>query len=85
MTKRLQVMFDDEELSELRRIAKGRKMTLAEWVRQTLCAAQRQEPLGDASRKLDVIRRASRHEFPTAEIETMVEETERGYLERPSR
>jgi hypothetical protein len=33
MTKRLQVMFDDEELSELRRIAKGRKMTLAEWVR----------------------------------------------------
>lgn len=69
----------------MQRIARARKMTVAEWVRQTLRAARRREPLGDASRKLDVIRRASKHAFPTADIDEMLGEIERGYLDRPAR
>lgn len=79
MTKRLQVLLEEDELRELRRVARARHLTVAEWVRQTLRAARRQEPLGDASRKLAVIRRAATHGFPTADIDVMLEEIERGY------
>ena len=54
-------------------------MTIAEWVRQALAAARRYEPLGDAGKKLDVIREAARHEYPTADIDEMLREIERGY------
>jgi hypothetical protein len=54
-------------------------MTIAEWVRQALAAARRYEPLGDAGKKLDVIREAARHEYPTADIDEMLRQIERGY------
>lgn len=85
MAKRLQVLLEEAELRDLQRVARAHKMSVAEWVRQTLRAARRREPLGDASRKLDVIRRASRHSFPTTDIDAMLAEIERGYLERPAR
>lgn len=81
MTKRLQVLLDERELRELKRAARARRMTVAEWVRQALRAARQREPLGDASPKLDAIRRASRHTFPTADIEQMSEEIARGYAD----
>jgi len=39
MTKRLQVLFDDEEYAALQAAATSRGMTVAEWVRQALAAA----------------------------------------------
>ena len=54
-----------------------RRMSIAGWVRQALSAARRHEPLGDTRKKLDVIREAERHEFPTADIEEMLAQTER--------
>ena len=53
---------------------------MAEWVRQALRAARRQEPSGDLDRKLDAIRAASRHAFPTADMDQMLAEIERGYV-----
>jgi hypothetical protein len=79
MSKRLQVLLAEEELDEIRRIARSRHMTVAEWVRQTLRAARRREPLGDASRKLEVIRAAARQSFPAGDIEQMLAEIARGY------
>jgi hypothetical protein len=79
MTKRLQVLLDDREHRDLQRAARARRMTVAEWVRQAIRAARHREPLGDASRKLDAIRRASRQAFPTADIDTMLGDIERGY------
>lgn len=55
-------------------------MTIAEWVRQALAAARRYEPLGDAGKKLDVIREAARQEYPTADVDEMLGQIERGYL-----
>ncbi len=79
MSKRLQVLMDEEELEQIRQTARGQRMTVAEWVRQALRAARRQEPLGDPSRKLAVVRAATRHSFPAGEIQEMLAEIARGY------
>ena len=79
MTKRLQVLLDDREYRDVQRAARGRRVTVAEWVRQALRAARQREPIGDAGRKLDAIRRASRQTFPTADIDAMLGEIEQGY------
>ena len=79
MTKRLQILLDDEELAEVRRIARARHMTVAEWVRQALRKARRQERESDSARKIATVRAAALHTFPTADIDAMLTEIERGY------
>ena len=80
MTKRLQVLLEEPEWREVQRAARSRRLTVAEWVRQALRAARRREPSGDLDRKLAVVRAASRHAFPTADVDQMLAEIERGYL-----
>lgn len=83
MAKRLQVILHDAEYREIQRVARARHMSIAEWVRQALAAARRYEPLGDVSKKLDTVRDAARNEFPTAEIDEMLDQIERGYRGGP--
>jgi predicted ATPase len=83
MSKRLQVLFEESELDEVRRAAERHHMTVAEWVRQALRAARRQEPEREAQEKLDAIRRAAEHDFPTGDIDQLLAEIERGFLEGP--
>lgn len=80
MTKRLQVILQDPEYREVQRAARSRQMSIAEWVRQALALARRREPVGDVGKKLEIIRAAAKHEFPTGDIETMLAEIEKGYL-----
>jgi hypothetical protein len=80
MAKRLQVILQDPEYREIQRAARSRQMSIAEWVRQSLARARRQEPIGDVEKKLAAIRAAVKHEFPTSDIETMLAEIEQGYL-----
>jgi hypothetical protein len=84
MPKRLQVILQDSDYREIQRVARSRHMSIAEWVRQALAVARRQEPLGNLSQKLEAIRAASRHSFPTADIDTMLAEIESGYLGKRS-
>ena len=79
MTKRLQVILQDPEYREIQRVARSRHMSLAEWVRQALVLARRQEPSGNVAQKLEAIRAATRHSFPTADIDVMLAEIETGY------
>jgi hypothetical protein len=79
MSKRLQVLFEEAELREIKRAARRARMTTAEWVRTTLRAARRTQPAQDAGRKLDVVRAAARHSFPAPEVPQMLAEIERGY------
>jgi len=79
MPKRLQVILQDPEYQEIQRIARSRHMSIAEWVRRALDAARRLEPIGDAGKKLEVIRAAACHDYPTADIDAMLEQIERGY------
>ncbi|MDO8666597.1 MAG: hypothetical protein Q7J79_08290 [Gemmatimonadales bacterium] len=80
MSKRLQVLLDEKEFKELRQAARRQRMTVAEWVRQALRSARRQEPERDADRKLAAVRAAARHDLPTADIDTMLAQIESGYL-----
>jgi hypothetical protein len=80
VAKRLQVLLDEAEWRDLRRAARARRMTVAAWVRESLRAARRREPLGDVPAKIAAVRSAARHAFPTAEVDAMLDEIERGYL-----
>ncbi len=79
MSKRLQVVMDDQELRDVQRAARRRGVTVAEWVRSTLRAARNELPHGDPAKKLQVVRAAARNSFPTADIDEMLAEIERGY------
>jgi hypothetical protein len=78
MTKRLQVILKDPEYREIQRVARSRHMSIAEWVRQALVLARRQEPSGSVSQKLEAIRAAARHSYPTADVDKMLAEIEAG-------
>ena len=82
MTKRLQVLFDEDELRAIQRLARDERVTTAEWVRQRLREAQEQRARPDIERKLAVIRAAARFQAPAPDIEQMNAEIEQGYLDR---
>lgn len=79
MAKRLQVIVQDPEYRDIQRAARLRRMSIAEWVRQSLVQARRSEPSREVASKLEVIRAAARMEFPTADIDRMLDEIEQGY------
>jgi hypothetical protein len=89
MTKRLQVLFEDDELREIQRLARRQRMTTAEWVRRSLRSAREAEGGADVGQKLAAVRAAASHAFPTADIDAMLDEIEQGYIsggppERPA-
>ena len=77
MSKRLQVLIVEDEYLEIQEAARRRRMTVSEWVRRALRKAMDDQP-GTAEAKLRAIVGASRHSFPTADIETMLGEIETG-------
>ncbi len=81
MSKRLQVILQDEEFERLRETAREHGVTVSEWVRRVLRRSRPERSAGDRARKLAAVRAAARHNFPTADIEQMNAEIERGYLE----
>lgn len=79
MSKRLQVLLDEGELREIRKIARSNNMTVAEWVRRALRKARRREPVRSADRKLAAVRAAVRHSYPAPDVDQMLDEIEQGY------
>ena len=79
MAKRLQVILQDAEYRQIQRAASAQHLTIAAWVRRALTAARRREPEGDAGKKLDIVRAATRRAYPTAEIGDMLADIESGY------
>lgn len=77
MTKRLQVLLDDEEYLEIQGVAQRQRVTIEEWIRRALLQARGNQP-STTEAKLRAIANASRHEFPTADIEVMIREIEAG-------
>jgi hypothetical protein len=81
MSIRLQVVMEDTEIESIREAARARGMTVSEWVREALREARRKTAGGDPERKLAAIRAADRHTYPTADVDQMLAEIERGYGE----
>lgn len=83
MTKRLQVLLDDEELAEIKRVARRQRQSVAEWVRSALRRARESDAARPASAKLQALREGARHDFPTGPIDEMLDEINRGYARQP--
>ena len=81
MSKRLQVLRPDREMSDIQRLARRERLTVGEWVRRTLREARAQKPESDSETKLKAVRRGAEYAFPTADIDQMLSEIERGYQE----
>ncbi|MBX7159673.1 MAG: ribbon-helix-helix protein, CopG family [Acidimicrobiia bacterium] len=79
MSKRLQVVVDDAELRRFQRAARRQGVNLSEWVRRALREAERSSPSTAPERKIDAIRAATSHDFPTTDIDEMLADIERGY------
>jgi hypothetical protein len=80
MTQRLQVLLEDDEFAEIRRVAERQRMTVAEWVRQALRAARQDAPGADPRQKLSVVREAAQGAYPVSSLPSMLTEIESGYL-----
>ncbi len=80
MSKRLQVIIDDADYRDLQRVARRHHVTVSEWVRRALKEVALREPTVSPDRKLGVVREAARSSYPTADIDTMLADIERGYL-----
>ncbi len=79
MSKRLQVLLPDQEMTAIQRLAKRDHLTVGEWVRRALREARAGRPVIEPEMKLKAVRRASQHAFPTADSEQMLREIEQGY------
>lgn len=81
MSKRLQVLLDEAEYRELEESARKDRVTVSEWVRRALRSAGERQPSVEAGRKLEAVRAAVEHDYPTADIDQMIREIEQGYTE----
>ena len=79
VSQRLQVLLPDSEMQEIRRYARRDGLTVGEWVRRRLREARSRQPVHAPQVKLKAVRRAVAHSFPSAGIEQMLAEIERGY------
>lgn len=79
MSKRLQVLLPDQEMSAIQRLAKRESLTVGEWVRRVLQEARAGRPEIEPETKLRAVRQAANYAFPTAEMDQMLSEIERGY------
>ena len=68
MSKRLQVLLDEKDYREVERLARQRRLSVAEWVRAALRTACRRESGADPEAKLKAIRAAADNAFPTANM-----------------
>jgi len=78
MSKRLQVILTDTEYREIQRAARSPQVSIAEWVRQALDLARREEPQGSMGKKLEAVRRAAQCEYPVGDIHRMLDQIEMG-------
>lgn len=78
MTKRLQVLFEEDELAEIQRAAKRERKTTATWVREALRAARAAGTAPDAEPKLRAVREALTYGYPTGDIAELLADIERG-------
>ncbi|MBI3541538.1 MAG: antitoxin [Deltaproteobacteria bacterium] len=81
MSKRLQVLLDARDYRSFQQMAKGAGLSLGEWVRQALRRIGENTTTRSPHNKLENIRKASRFHYPTGDIETILHEIEKGYLE----
>lgn len=61
MSKRLQVLLPDEEMSVIRRLARRERLPVGEWVRRALREARTRLPVNGPETTLKAVRRGADH------------------------
>jgi hypothetical protein len=79
MSKRLQVLVPEPEMAEIQELAERERVSVGEWVRRALRDARSRQSSIDPQSKLKSVRKAAEYSFPTADIDQMLAEIERGY------
>lgn len=80
MSKRLQVVLADDEFADFLQAAKRERLTLSGWVRRTLREARKESPSDNMESRLEAVRGAMRHSFPTGDVDQMLDEIRQGQL-----
>jgi len=78
MSTRLQVVIDENEMCEFQAIARAQHITMAEWVRQALRRARREQPVINSEKKIQCVRESAAYNYPTGDIDNMLTDIERG-------
>jgi hypothetical protein len=71
MTKRLQILLDEDELRAIQAAASDVRVTTAEWVRRRLREALDRRAALDITTKLAAIEAAYRHDAPAPDPDQM--------------
>ncbi len=71
--------MDESEIASIRAAARRRRLTVSEYVRQTLRDARENEPTSPPDRKLLIVREAAEFSYPTADPDQMEAEIASGY------
>jgi hypothetical protein len=79
VSKRLHVLLPDHEMSDIQRLAKRERLTVGERVRRALREARESRQVIEPETKLKAVREAAKYSFPTADLQQMLSEIERGY------
>ena len=66
-------------MSDIQRLAKRERLTVGEWVRRALREARAGRPTVEPETKLKAVRQGAKYSFPTADLDQMLSEIERGY------
>ena len=80
MNTRLQILLKPKEYKTLKNLAKSLRLSLGEWARQALRSEINKYSSKSSSKKLAIIRKYSKYQYPTASIEQMNQEISQGYL-----
>jgi len=80
MSKRLQVLFPNDEYAELKRRARKARQSLGEWVRSALRRVADSESAKQPEEKMRFIGKAFDEAAPIAEIDELERQIESGYL-----
>ena len=81
MSTRLQVILSEHEAASLKELAAREGVSVSEWVRRSLREASRRQTSGKSEERLAAISVGAAYSFPTADIDDMLAEIERGYVE----
>jgi hypothetical protein len=79
MSQSLKVLLEDSEIQEIEEIARRMGMTVDQWARWVLLESRRLHPDPVVDAKLQAVRSAIRHKFPTGDIDQILREIEQGH------
>ena len=81
MSRRLQVLMSEQEYLRVKRLARKNRKSVGAYVRELLHQASLETGEATAAEKLKSIEKSAHYEFPVANVETMLQEIEAGYVE----